>query len=138
MAGVKSRYYKGEKMKIKYIALFILLYVCSIYSQSAMKFVVIGDTTDLKTYKNGGIVLLLHYGNGNNLGGGSFQQIDFTYAEGANAFGSYYSGYQWARINLVDQYIRPSTSDNYVLILKTNAYTPVSRDSLWNLIYATK
>jgi hypothetical protein len=120
---------------MKKVILFLLI-MCGI--STAQYITTVGDTTDLKLLKGSGIVLLEQFGKGNLNGGGLFRRIDSTYAEGTNAFDYPYAGSQWARINLVDQYLRLSNYDNSVAIWNTNAYTPIGLDSLWTLINAAK
>lgn len=106
----------------KIILIIFLLSISFLHAQQSI--VIIGDTTDLKTYPNGGVVLLLHYSHNNMLGGGLFQRIDSTYAEGTNAFDCYWSGLQWARINLVDYYLRASTTNYQVPLWNGTSYYP--------------
>ena len=111
--------------------LFLLLIPFAIYGQIT----VVGDTIDLKNTKGSNILLMQHYASGTNNGGGFFIRVDSAYIEdGTNAFDYPYDGSQWVRLNLVDQYVRPSTSNNSVGIWNTNAYTPISQDSLINLL----
>ena len=114
---------------MKKIILFLLLLCTASFAQLT----VVGDTTDLKNTKESGMVILEQFGKGNTSGGGFFRRIDSTYAEGTNAFDYYVAGYQWVRLNLVDQYVRPSTANNTVLIWNSNAYTPIGLDSMWVL-----
>ena len=74
-----------------------LLFTASLFAQS---FKTVGDTTDLKTLVWNQPVLLLQFGGStfDRTGGGIFQVIDSTYAEGIHAFDHPWSGKQWARV----------------------------------------
>lgn len=103
----------------------LMLVLFTVYAQAQIS--VIGDTTELKTTQGSGVVLLLQYYHDANVGGGLFKKIDSTYTEnGTIAFDHPYQGSQWARMNLVDQYVRPSTADNEILAWSTDHYAPVT------------
>ena len=60
---------------------------------------IIGDTTDLKSHSVKQIVILQHFGGGDETGGGLFRRIDSTYAEGTHAFDyAALEGKQWVRM----------------------------------------
>lgn len=105
--------------------LFLLLLMPLI--AKAQMITVVGDTTDLKNHAGSRMVLLEHYAAGTMNGGGFFIRVDSAYIEnGTNAFDYPYDGYQWARLNLVDQYVRPASEDNQLLLWRTDHYLPVT------------
>ena len=113
-----------------------ILFVLMLYGSLFAQIHVVGDTTDLKLYDGSGIVLLEKFGAGNTIGGGLFHRIDSTYAEGVHAFDYPSAGLQWARINLIDQYLTLGASDNDVGVWNTNKYNPISMDSLLYLLFS--
>ena len=81
---------------MKKLLLIILLFSGYILGQDIP---IIGDTTDLKSHTRKQIVILSHFGGGDETGGGLFRRIDSTYAEGTNAFNyEGLDGLQWVRM----------------------------------------
>ena len=76
--------------------LFVLLFSIQPYAQDIP---IIGDTTDLKNHSVKQIVILQHFGGGDETGGGLFRRIDSTYSEGTHAFDyAAWQGKQWVRM----------------------------------------
>ena len=89
--------------------LFLILVVGFLATSFAQDIPIIGDTTDLKSHTRKQVVILTHFGGGDETGGGLFRRIDSTYAEGTNAFDyEGLDGLQWARIGMIE----PSPSFN--------------------------
>ena len=115
---------------MKKIILFLFLLYAGLFAQIR----VVGDTTDLKLSSGSGIILLEEFGAGNRSGGGFFHRVDSAYVEGINAFDHPSTGYQWVRVNLADQYVKPTANVNSMLVWSSNAYTPIGLDSMWVLM----
>lgn len=80
----------------KLILLAVIVWLLPVYAQDIP---IIGDTTDLKNHTQKQIVILSHFGGGDETGGGLFRRIDSTYAEGTNAFNyAALDGLQWVRM----------------------------------------
>jgi len=108
-------------MKFLFVFIVALLLVINANAQIT----VVGDTLDLKNTKGSGIILLLHYDGNTDNGGGLFIRADSAYVEnGTNAFDYPYDGYQWVRLNLTDQYVRPASTNYQGLLWVTDHYTP--------------
>ena len=81
---------------MKKLILFLLLSI-PILGQELQ---IAGDTTVIKLIASSRVVLLLQFGGStfDTNGGGLFQCIDSTYAEGTHAFDHPWTGKQWVRI----------------------------------------
>ncbi len=75
--------------------------ICGVMSAQTIK--IVGDTTSLKNLTWNQPVILLQFGGGtfDRTGGGLFQRIDSTIAEGTHAFDHPWQGSQWARLQYV-------------------------------------
>ena len=101
--------------------LFLILVFASV-SFAQLKLVIVGDTTELKQTQ-GELALLRQFGN-SAVGGGLFERIDSSYAEGVDAFNHPYPGSQWARIKyyeFVEKFI--SSPDTTSLTTDSTFYT---------------